>query len=141
MVFAVAAAIAIGGLCLAVHGVGAALSVVAILAPLGMVTVLAAHEGVRRRERIGGLRRQDAMIAKLDTEERARRNLVAAVSHDLRTPLTSLRLLAEAVDDDLVADPAMRRDYLARMRTHVGALSALIDDLFELSRLESGDIH
>jgi signal transduction histidine kinase len=82
----------------------------------------------------------DAMIAKLDREERARRNLVAAVSHDLRTPLTSLQLLAAAVDDDLVVDPATRRDYLARIRTHVGALSGLIDDLFELSRLESGDL-
>ena len=80
------------------------------------------------------------MVAKLASEERARRGLIASVSHDLRTPLTSLRLLVDAIDDDLVTDPATRRDYLERISTNVHALSALIEDLFELSRLESGDI-
>jgi len=74
-----------------------------------------------------------------DQSESARRHLVAAVSHDLRTPITSLRLLTEAVSDDIVAGET-RRAYLAGMRTHIDALSALIDDLFELSRLEAGDI-
>jgi signal transduction histidine kinase len=88
----------------------------------------------------------NAMIADLQTEEAARdqsdsarRDLVAAVSHDLRTPITSLRLLAEAVGDNIV-DGELRRVYIDRMRTHIDALSALIDDLFELSRLEAGDI-
>ncbi len=88
----------------------------------------------------------NAMISCLQTEEQARdqsdsarRDLVAAVSHDLRTPITSLQLLAEAVGDDVV-DGDVRRAYLGRMRTHIDALSALIDDLFELSRLEAGDI-
>jgi signal transduction histidine kinase len=78
-------------------------------------------------------------IVKLDRSETAQRNLIAAVSHDLRTPITSLRLLAEAVGDDIVDAPT-RRGYLGQMRTHIEALSALIDDLFELSRLEAGDI-
>jgi signal transduction histidine kinase len=81
----------------------------------------------------------NAMIVRLRDEESARRDLVAAVSHDLRTPITSLRLLAEAVGDDIV-DGETRRGYIERMRTHIDALSALIDDLFELSRLEAGDI-
>jgi len=88
----------------------------------------------------------NAMISRLRAEEAARdqsdaarRDLVAAVSHDLRTPITSLRLLAQAVEDDIV-DEDTRGGYLARMRTHIDALSALIDDLFELSRLEAGDI-
>jgi signal transduction histidine kinase len=88
----------------------------------------------------------DAMVAQLaaeeaarDQSETARRHLVAAVSHDLRTPITSLRLLSEAIEDDIV-DGEARTEYLARMRTHLLALSALIDDLFELSRLEAGDI-
>ncbi|MEA2198353.1 MAG: hypothetical protein QOJ25_2404 [Solirubrobacteraceae bacterium] len=88
----------------------------------------------------------NAMIEQLHREEAARdqsdaarRGLVAAVSHDLRTPITSLSLLADAVGDDIV-DEDTRRSYLDRMRTHIDALGALIDDLFELSRLEAGDI-
>jgi len=82
----------------------------------------------------------DAMVAKLAAEERARRGLIASVSHDLRTPLTLLRLLVDAIDDDVITDPAMRREYLERVSTNLHALSALIEDLFELSRLEAGDI-
>jgi signal transduction histidine kinase len=81
----------------------------------------------------------NAMVKRLEAGERARRNLVAAVSHDLRTPITSLRLLADAVSDDIV-DADTRAHYLDSMATHIQALSTLIDDLFELSRLEAGDI-
>ena len=77
--------------------------------------------------------------AERDTAESARKTLIAAVSHDLRTPLTSLRLLADAIEDDLV-DRDTRRRYLEQMSVHIGSLSALIEDLFELSRLEAGDI-
>jgi len=80
-----------------------------------------------------------AMERKLDAEERARRELVAAISHDLRTPITSLQLLADAVGDDVV-DAATREEYLGRLRVHVRQLGALIDDLFELSRLEAGEL-
>lgn len=78
-------------------------------------------------------------ILELDRSDTARRNLVAAVSHDLRTPITSLQLLVDAVGDDIV-DEATRRRYLDQMGTHVRQLSHLIDDLFELSRLEAGEI-
>jgi len=77
--------------------------------------------------------------AERGASEQARRDLVAAVSHDLRTPLTSLRLLAAAVEDELV-DPETRRGYLEQLSVHIRSLSGLIDDLFELSRLEAGDI-
>ena len=86
------------------------------------------------------------MVAQLASEESsrdaadtARRNLVAAVSHDLRTPLASLQLLVEAIEDDIV-DAETRRRYLNTMRTHVTALGALVDDLFELSKIEAGDL-
>jgi signal transduction histidine kinase len=77
--------------------------------------------------------------AERDAADQARRDLVAAVSHDLRTPLTSLRLLFDAIEDDLV-DPETRHSYFQQMSLHIRSLSVLIDDLFELSRLEAGDI-
>ena len=87
--------------------------------------------------------RMTAQLAERESErdaaEGARRDLIAAVSHDLRTPLTSLRLLADAIEDDLV-DPDTRRRYLEQMSVHIRSLSGLIEDLFELSRLEAGDI-
>ncbi len=87
-----------------------------------------------------------ALVVRLAMQERsqreieeARRGLVAAASHDLRTPLASLRLLVDAIEDG-VATGEDRDRYLAEIRTHVAVLSDLIDDLFELSRIEAGDI-
>jgi signal transduction histidine kinase len=99
------------------------------------------------RDEIGTLARSaDSMAEQLAEGERARgaseaarRELVASVSHDLRTPIASLRLLVEAVDDGIV-DESTRHRYLATMQTQIGSLSAMIDDLFELSRIEAGDI-
>ncbi|MGI8749984.1 MAG: sensor histidine kinase [Thermoleophilaceae bacterium] len=84
-------------------------------------------------------RRLGATEAERETAEGARRDLIAAVSHDLRTPLTSLRLLADAIADD-VGDQQTRATYLARMSVHIASLSSLVEDLFELSRLEAGEI-
>jgi signal transduction histidine kinase len=99
-----------------------------------------APTGVTGRDELAALAADvDAMVERLAGEEDARATLIAAVSHDLRTPITSLRLLADAIDDDLVDSPT-RREYAARMSTHVTALSALIDDLFELTRLQSGEL-
>jgi signal transduction histidine kinase len=81
----------------------------------------------------------NTMIERLRAAETARRSLVASISHDLRTPMTALRVMVDAIEDDLVDAETLER-YLATMRTHVTALGAMIDDLFELSRLEAGDL-
>jgi signal transduction histidine kinase len=79
------------------------------------------------------------MASELATQEDARRRLVTGVSHDLRTPITALRLLADGLRDDVIP-PEERTAGLDRMAVHLRTLSALIDDLFELSRLESGEM-
>jgi signal transduction histidine kinase len=95
---------------------------------------------VRGRDELAALGADvEAMAAKVAAEEHARRELVASVSHDLRTPITTLRLIAEGLEDGIF-EPERVRDQLQLMSTHVRALGALIDDLFELSRLEAGDV-
>lgn len=79
--------------------------------------------------------------AERDAAEQARRDLIAAVSHDLRTPLTSLRLLARAIDDGVVGVNGDVDQPLEEMSGHIDVLGALVDDLFELTRLEAGDIN
>jgi signal transduction histidine kinase len=74
-----------------------------------------------------------------DAADSARRRLVASISHDLRTPLAALRLMLAAIEDKVV-DEGTRTRYLATMHTHVSALGSMIDDMFELSRLEAGDL-
>jgi signal transduction histidine kinase len=69
--------------------------------------------------------------------EQNRKELVAAISHDLRTPLASLRLMTEAVSDG-VADEQQTRVFLERMRGEVEYMTGLIEDLFELSQLDAG---
>ncbi len=78
-----------------------------------------------------------AAHARAETE-RTRRDLIAAVSHDLRTPLASLRALAEALNDGVVDDPEGIKRYLRLITGETERLNMLIDDLFELARLESG---
>jgi signal transduction histidine kinase len=72
--------------------------------------------------------------------EQERRDLIAWASHDLRTPLASLRALAEALADDLAPDEATHERYLAALTANVERLSALVDDLFELSAIQAGAV-
>ncbi|WP_086800437.1 sensor histidine kinase [Streptomyces caniscabiei] len=67
--------------------------------------------------------------------ESSRRELVAWISHDLRTPLAGLRAMAEALEDGVAADPAR---YLTQIRTEVERLNGMVGDLFELSRIHAG---
>jgi signal transduction histidine kinase len=70
--------------------------------------------------------------------EQARRDLVAWVSHDLRTPLAGIRLMAEALEEHVVEDPATVSRYYTTIRSEADRISGLVDNLFELSRLQSG---
>lgn len=85
------------------------------------------------------IRKLDERRVERDAAESARRDLIAAISHDLRTPLASLQVLAEAIEDGMVDEQTHRR-YLEQMSLNIRSLGNLIEDLFELSRLEAGDI-
>jgi signal transduction histidine kinase len=76
----------------------------------------------------------NAMAASLERLFDARSELVAWASHDLRTPLASMQAMVEALEDGL-GEPDR---YLPALREQVRTLSALVDDLFELSRIDSG---
>lgn len=70
--------------------------------------------------------------------ERSRRELVAWVSHDLRSPLAGIRAMAEAMEDGVVTDPTDVKRYLHSIGEEATRLAQLVDDLFELSRVTSG---
>ena len=83
-------------------------------------------------------RTSDRLRASRDREQRletSRRELVAWVSHDLRTPLAGLRAMSEALEDGMVEEPAR---YHGQIRSEVERMSRMVDDLFELSRIQAG---
>ena len=134
----------------------------ALVAALGAVVVRNARALSRAARRIGLGERVDAVDPQASAEfsalakelvatstklaesrererraEQSRRELVAWIAHDLRTPLTGIMSMAEALEDDLAADP---QRYHRQMREQVARLSAMIDDLFELSKIDSGTL-
>jgi signal transduction histidine kinase len=68
----------------------------------------------------------------------SRRELVAWVSHDLRTPLAGIRAMTEALEDRVVDDPETVAAYHRSLRIEAERVSGLVDDLFELSRISAG---
>src|SRR6266540_2730986 len=70
--------------------------------------------------------------------ETMRRDLVAWASHDLQTPLASIRAILEALSDGVVDEPDMIKRYLNTAQRDVMSLSALMDDLFQMSQLDAG---
>ena len=83
-------------------------------------------------ERLGQARAREQAF------EASRRELVAWVSHDLRTPLAGLRAMAEALEDRVVFDPREVDHYHSQIRIETERLAAMIDDLFELSKIHAG---
>ena len=69
--------------------------------------------------------------------ESSRRELVAWVSHDLRTPLAGLRAMSEALEDGVAEAPEL---YYKQIHASVDRLAGMVDDLFELSRIQAGAV-
>lgn len=118
---------------LSAHDLGVVLAVLASAGTVALVSAL----GLGRR-----LARQSVWEREAAARERAleasRRELVAWVSHDLRTPLAGLRAMAEALEDGVVTEPEQVRRYHATMTREADRLAAMVEDLFELSRIHAG---
>ena len=117
------------------HDLGVVLEV---LASAGTVALLSALLLGRRLARHSVWERE--AVERERAQEAARRELVAWVSHDLRTPLAGLRAMAEALEDGVVAEPAEVARYHATMSRETERLSRMVEDLFELSRIHSGAV-
>jgi two-component system phosphate regulon sensor histidine kinase PhoR len=96
-----------------------------------------------RARPIGSRGEHGAVVALQDVTElqrlgRARRDFVANISHDLRTPLASIKLLVETLNKGAWSDPAMGPNLLAKIDGEVDSLRQLADELFELAQIESG---
>ncbi|MEU8204396.1 HAMP domain-containing sensor histidine kinase [Streptosporangium sp. NPDC049046] len=100
--------------------------------PAELGTIAGSLDQAYRRLRLGH-ERERAL-------ESARRELVAWVSHDLRTPLAGMRAMAEALEDGVVSDEETVRRYHRQIRLEVDRLSGMVDDLFELSRIHAGTL-
>ncbi len=79
-------------------------------------------------------------LTELRRLERVRRDFFANISHELRTPLTSIRLLVETLEEAIDTDPDQAQTFVEKIETEVEHLSALVAEILELSRIESGQV-
>ncbi len=79
-------------------------------------------------------------LARMRAVESQRAQFVSTVAHELRTPLTGLSGYLDLILDGRVGDPEVEREFMERGRTIVSSMAALVDDLLELSRIESGTL-
>ncbi len=79
-------------------------------------------------------------ITEFRRTEAVRRDFVANVSHDLRTPIASMKALAETLLDGALEDETVAREFLSRMQVEVDDLARLVEELLQLSRAEAGQI-
>jgi len=79
-------------------------------------------------------------VTELKRLESVRREFVANVSHELRTPLASIRAMVETLEAGAIDDQDMANQFLHRIVGEVDRLAALVDDLLDLGRLESGRV-
>ena len=118
------------------HDLNALVVVVAGAGTAGVLGALAlATELERTRRRVAELAARERAV------EASRRELVAWVSHDLRTPIAGIRAMVEALDDEVVVDPVEVARYHRQLVDEADRLARLVDDLFELSRIEADTLH
>lgn len=79
-------------------------------------------------------------LTQLRRLETVRRDFISNVSHELRTPLASLKALAETLQEGALEDPPAARRFISRMETEIDNLTQLVNELLELSRIESGKV-
>lgn len=79
-------------------------------------------------------------LTRLRRLEMVRRDFVSNVSHELRTPLASLKALAETLNEGALEDPPAARRFLKRMDSEIDNLAQMVQELLELSRIESGRV-
>ncbi len=79
-------------------------------------------------------------VTELRRAETMRREIAANISHELRTPVAALKALVETLEDGALEDPEVARDFLGRMHVEVDGLAQLVEELLELSRIESGQV-
>jgi len=105
------------------------------------VSVNGRHEVAQLAETFNGMAARLAEAAAAQREaEQLRRELLAWVGHDLRTPLSSIRAIVEALADGVVSDTATQQRYLLTAQRDIQSLSVLIDDLFEMSQIGAGGL-
>jgi signal transduction histidine kinase len=114
------------------HDLSALVVVIAGASTAGVLGALALASELERARR-----RVEAMSERERALERSRRELVAWVSHDLRTPIAGIRAMVEALDDGVVDEPGEVKRFHLQLVSEADRLARLVDDLFELSRIEA----
>ncbi len=79
-------------------------------------------------------------LTRIHQLEMVRKEFVSNVSHELRTPLSSMKALTETLQDTFTEEPEVSRKFLTRMEQELDNLIQLVNELLELSRLESGKV-
>jgi two-component system phosphate regulon sensor histidine kinase PhoR len=79
-------------------------------------------------------------LTRLRRLETIRQDFISNISHELRTPLASLKALTETLQDGALEDPPAAKRFLGRMETEVDAITQMVEELLELSRIESGRV-
>lgn len=117
------------------HDVAITALIIAVAVPVALAFGVIAARRLDQATRAAAS--AEAELAASRDLERQRREMVAWISHDLRTPLAGIRAMTEALEDGVAPDPAR---FHRQMRLEVDRLSGMVDDLLALSRLQSGEL-